>query len=239
MGVLFGNVSNQRIDFSTVAALQVIQQKTFLFWIDFTSLAGGEIAGLSPTGATDEEWGLTVPAAGGGANRLFFYADWSTTQGFWYTTNALTTGLHLLGLTYDYGSTANDPSMFVDGASVGVTEQQAPVGTYRTGLSNVFRLGSFTVGSVSINARIHAFTVLSGLWAAADFLQAYNSRLLLPSRKNLICAPNLLGTAGGKADGDTMAAGNTVKDLFNTGITGTPNASPVFKNNNVLSLGGA
>lgn len=232
MAVEYLGTSNKRIDFSTVSRLQNIQQKTFLFWVNFTGVTG-EVFGLSPTGATDEEWGISFPAAGGSANRLFFYADWSTTQGQWYSTNTVSTGNRFFAVTYDYGSSSNAPVLYVDGVSVAVTTGQAASGTYRTGTSNSVRVGSFTTGAPSINGVIFTGPVYDRTMSASEILEAYNSKLAIPSYRGLIFAPPLWNVQ----DGAVLGSTNIIRDLV-SGSAGTPSGSPVGKGDSVLRIDG-
>lgn len=234
MAVEYLGTSNKRIDFSTVSTLQNIQQKTFIFWVNLTGVTG-EVFGLTPSGASDEEWGISFPAAGGGANRLFFYADWSTTQGQWYSTNTVSTGIRQVAVSYDFGSSGNSPVLYVDGASVAVTTGQAASGTYRTGTSNSVRVGSFTAGAPSVNGSIMTGPVYNRILSASEIADAYASKLAIPSYRGLIFAPQLWGCAGGVAEGGTMAAGNTVADAV-SGALGVPSGSPVFKGDTVLTF---
>lgn len=233
MAVEFTNTLNQRINFGTIASARLLQQKTFLNWVYLDNM-GGDVLRLSPVGATDEEWGISIPAAPVALeDKLFFYADWSGAQGQWRSTNALTTGVHLLGITYDYGSTSNDPVMYVDGLSVAVTEVATPSGSYRTGTDNSLRISD----TFSFDGILYSSLIYNRIMTATEILDAYNSRLFIPTYNGLVFAPNLNGAAGAIKDGDTLAAGNTIRDLI-SGADGVPNASPVFKNNTVLTLGG-
>jgi hypothetical protein len=229
MAVEYNASFNQRIDWGALASLQTVQTKTFIFVIN--RVATGEIFILSPAGATDEEWGFAIGGGGALLDRLTFYSDWSTAQGQWRTTDALSTGINFLAISYDYGSTSNDPVMYVNGSSVAVTEYGTPSGTYRTGTSNSARLG----GNLSLDGTIYNFLVYNRILSATEILEAYNSRLAIPNRNGLVFAPHLSGAAGLTTfDGSTLAAGNTIADQV-SGALGVPAGSPVGRSDVYLT----
>ena len=227
MAIEFLGTSNKRIDFSTLSALQNLSAKTFIFNVNLTG-ATGDLFGLGPTGSTDEEFGVTLPAGGAAINKLFFYADWSTTQGQWYSTSTISTGNRQLAVTYSNSLAANVPVMYVDGQSVSVTTGQAASGTYRSGTSNSARLGSFLTGAPSVNGKILSFCFYNRILSSAEIADAYASRLVIPTYRGLVFAPNLMGAAGGVVDGASLAAGNTIVDQI-SGAYGVPNGSPVLR----------
>lgn len=233
MTVDFSNTANQRIDFGATPTLRSVPKKTFIFWTYIDTLSVGDFFGMGGSASTDEDWAIDIDPS----NKMYFIVNWSTTSGWWYTNAALTTGLHHIAVTYDYGSTANDPVFYVDGASVAITQLDNPAGTYRTGTNNSFRIGSYLTGFSAVNCKMHSLSIYNRIFTAAEVASAYVSRLFIPSYNGLIFAPNLNGPAGGLADGATMAAGNTIRDLV-SGATGTPAGSPVFKANTLLTLGG-
>lgn len=231
MAIEFLNTTNKRIDFS-VTAVQSLQTKTILAWVDFTTITG-ELFGLSPTGASDEEWNVNFFIGGG--NRLGFYTDWSTTQGSWYTTNTFSTGKRFLGLSYDYGLAANNPLMYVDGISAAVTTGASPSGTYRIGALNATRIGSVLTGAPSINGSVLSLCVYNRILSAAEIADAYASRLSIPTYRGLVFAPNLMGAAGGVVDGGTLGSTNYITDIV-SGARGTPSGSPVLRADTYLTI---
>lgn len=231
MAVEFLNTIDKRISFSA-SSIQGLQTKTILIWVNFTSVTG-ELFGLSPTGVSDEEWNINFFFGAG--SRFSFYSDWSTTQGSWYSTNAISTGKRFLALSYDYGSASNNPVMYVDGVSIGVTTNVSPVGTYRAGTSTITRIGSVLSGAPSINGSVLNLCVYNRILTAAEIADAYTSRLAIPTYRGLVFSPQLWGCAGGVTESGTMAAGNTVADAV-SGVLGVPSGSPVFKGDTVLTF---
>jgi len=71
---------------------------------------------------------------GTGGRVSFIVGGWSTQYGDWYTTDSVIEDntWHHVVITYDAGSTSNDPIIYIDGTSVGVTERTdcTPAGTW-------------------------------------------------------------------------------------------------------------
>jgi len=63
---------------------------------------------------------------------------WSGSNARWGITQPSAGGWHHLAITYDAGSTANDPVFWLDGTSVSVVEITAPSGTYSNKTSNCY-----------------------------------------------------------------------------------------------------
>ncbi len=68
--------------------------------------------------------------ASAGGTYVFFEPDWSGSDAEWAITEPSAGAWHHILVTYDASSTANDPVIYVDGVSVTVTENTAPVGTF-------------------------------------------------------------------------------------------------------------
>jgi hypothetical protein len=68
--------------------------------------------------------------------------------GEWETTNAVIAagGTYLIGLSIDNSSVSNDPSIYVNGVSVGVTETATPFGSLDT-LTKTHRIGNVQSGT--------------------------------------------------------------------------------------------
>lgn len=61
---------------------------------------------------------------------IFLVADWSTQNGEWFVSLPSNNVWHNIVVTYDAGSTTNDPVFYIDGSSVTVTENVTPTGSY-------------------------------------------------------------------------------------------------------------
>lgn len=82
-----------------------------------------------------------------GGNALSFTRGWDGGNGEWHTsTFSLGAWRHFMA-TYDGGATTNDPVLYLDGATTGVTELTTPAGALRTSVTDTY------VGNRSANDR--------------------------------------------------------------------------------------
>lgn len=93
-------------------------------------------------------WMLYV---GTSSESVVFVSSHTGSSGFWKTDDSsFTTGQHHIALTYDNSSADNDPVMYIDGSSEGVTEVIAPVGDKVDQENIAIRIGSYdTSGAVA------------------------------------------------------------------------------------------
>lgn len=86
------------------------------------------------TGGGSARYRLTSEAPGTSGFRVQFFCAFSGTNGLWTTSNdlSLNTPYHI-AVTYNRSATTNDPTIYVNGASVAITETLTPVGTAATG----------------------------------------------------------------------------------------------------------
>lgn len=69
----------------------------------------------------------------GSANVCEVAVNWSTTTGVWTCPPPSAGSWHVVTVTYDGGSTSNNPAMYVDGVSQTVTRAIAPAGSLNAG----------------------------------------------------------------------------------------------------------
>lgn len=165
-------------------------------------------------------------------------AHFSTTNGIWLTTSAtLTAGaVNHIVITYDGSATINDPIIYLNGASVAITEVSTPAGTYRTGTNTDVYIGS-TASGANLDGKTLAALEYNRILSPAEVSEAYNSRKFIPSWNGLVFCPMLAGTAGLQIfDGTTLAAGNTIVDSVN-GYLGVPSGSPLAVADTFLTYG--
>ncbi len=187
MGVAFTNTANMRVSFGTTSAVQQLQNKTILIWAYLSTLGGGDFCGAYPNGGlTHEFWSTFIGSSGSEDDRFSFFANFNTTDGSWSTTNVVSSGLRHFGVTYNYTSASNNPILYVDGASVGVTETSTPVGSYQTGTDSIFRLGSVFNGFPSFNGTLLSLCIYNRIMSAAEVADAFNSRLYIPNYHGLV-----------------------------------------------------
>jgi len=134
--------SRNAIDYGTPARLANLQQKTLAAWVYLTTTINCPI--LSKYGNGVGWYWFTL-----GSGKLQFRQNFTPTDGIWSTTSdvltAILNGWHHIAVTYDSGSPANDPIVYVDGAAVGVTEDFTPAGVADGDGTNILYLGNMKI----------------------------------------------------------------------------------------------
>lgn len=208
-------------------------QKTILIWLNPDDFgAAYDLFMISGTGSNE----LNIVPTQITTGKFGFVAHFTTTNGIWLTTSAtLTAGaMNHIAITYDGSLTTNDPVLYLNGASVAVTESTTPAGTYKSGTSSDVYLGSTTSGA-NLDGKEFSLCYYNRILSASEIADAYNSRLAIPTWRGLVFAPNLLGAAGLQTfDGTTLSGTNYVRDLV-SGAQGTPNGSPVGRGDTYLT----
>lgn len=241
MTVEFNATVGQGISFATPTAAKGLTQRTIRIVYEPTALSNAikELFLIIPTGGSDELMTLVVDYgnAAGDSGKITLIIGWSGGVGEWYTTSdVLTAGVrNEIFITYDGSSSANNPVMYVNNSVVTLTRRSAPSGSLLVGTNSTMYVGAVSVASP--NGKVHICQYFNKVLSTEERGISYDSRLFMPIRSGIVFCPNLHGPAGTIKDGDTMAAGNTIRDLI-SGNTGTPAGTPVFRNNNVYSLGG-
>lgn len=239
MTVKFSGAATQRVNFGDVAGGYA--HKLILMWINHAdALRGGLfIKGNNPY---TQGWAASLESVSG--MNLLFSNKFSTTGGLWRGGTSITSGLFHLAIDYDWSLTTNDPRLWVNGAAETVTEITTPVGTNQEGSGNSFAIGddfaadaNYAINGIVLSMCIMNVASLSNTEIDKVVANAYGSRFYIPRGAPHVFAANLIAPAGGLADGATMAAGNTIRDLV-SGADGVPAGSPVFMANTVLTLGG-
>lgn len=91
----------------------------------------------------------------------------STTNGIWRG-GAQTAGqLYHLVVVYDNSSTANNPTIFVDGTSVTVTQSQAPAGTAGSDAAGTLQLGTEFTATRFFDGVVGFFAYHNGFYDSA------------------------------------------------------------------------
>lgn len=124
--------------------------------------------------------------ATGSPDRLSLLVTWSGASAQWSVPISLSTWYHLV-VTYDHGSTANDPVMYLNGSSATVTEITAPAGTY-TAPGNVYTLGNRPALDRCWDGRLAEVAIWSGVaLSAAQAAQLARGASPLHYRTGLVC----------------------------------------------------
>lgn len=113
------------------AAIDGLTTLTVAQWWNAESLGGGNVARMMVKGdGTTYEWQAYISNA-----RLNFEANrWGTTDGVWRNTSSLGASFNFsiwnhFAVSYDFGSTANNPVMYFNGTPFAVTRDATPAGS--------------------------------------------------------------------------------------------------------------
>jgi hypothetical protein len=138
----------------------------------------------------------------------------------------MTTGKHLIVVTYDGGATTNDPIIYIDGVSSAVTESSTPVGTYGAEANIDISLGAYSGGTKSHDGKTFLDLMYNRILTPDEVLDIYNSRGASYPRNGLVFCPMLYGAKGLSDFSGTLAAGNTILDKC-SGAYGVPTGNPI------------
>jgi hypothetical protein len=144
------------VSFGSAAALDNIFDGggTFELWANI-SATGNNVRVISKqanSGSFSGGWMLVEYAVGCPANTayIWFYQAFSSANGTWRSDTCVldtTAGYQHVAVTYDNGSTANNPIFYLDGASIALTEFSTPSGTRVDDSSNTAALNSLFTGA--------------------------------------------------------------------------------------------
>jgi hypothetical protein len=239
MSVTFNKTGVQNINFGSPAGVVGLAVKTIAFWHYAADVSAASECTLlkifDGTGTDTDEYNV-IFRPDTQEQKIRFDVHFSTTDGSWYTTsNVLTaTGWYHIAITYDGSATANNPKIFINGTSVAVTRNVAPVGTYRSGTSTTLYL-STDVSGFSPNGKMADARIYNVVLADADVLALYNALAFSPSYDtNLVFnAPLSIASQLGGADFNGFVLTSTQKLIDRIHCAqGTPTGSPVGSSTN-------
>jgi hypothetical protein len=127
-----------------------------------------------------------------------------------------TTGWQHVAVTYDDGSTANNPLLYLGGASQSITEEFTPTGTRGDDSTHNFFIGSTTTADRTFNGRIAGVGAATTILSGAEILEIANG----PEPTNSV-APVVSGT---ETEGETLSCTTGTWGLpspFSGGTNGT------------------
>jgi hypothetical protein len=162
--------SNDYVDVGSASSLDDLNQITISAWIKVNSLAAtiydkGWTSGKSFYFHPD---GLLCFVQG-------FTSGSPNPYGWWKTSAALAIGTwYYVAVTYDSGNSGNNPGLYINGASVAVTEGNMPIGTSLSDASYNGQVGgkvSYANGVID-DVRVSA-TMRSAVWISTE----YNNQL--------------------------------------------------------------
>jgi hypothetical protein len=184
-------------------------------------------------------WMWITGAGGANLGRLFdkgveiLYHDANTSNIRWSRTHSggsaewnvpvpSSSAWHHVALTYDSSSTSNDPVVYIDGASVTVTENAAPSGTASTN-ADPYVFGGRTAGARTFNGRLAEFAAWDVILTAGEIASiAHGSSPSMVRRSSLVAHVPTWGVDSPEPD---MVRGNAAATV--TGSTGLVPHPPV------------
>lgn len=139
---------------------------SYSFWVNLGTIPAG--AGITNVimDSSDTFWPTTTNLFQMQAN------NWTLNNGNWNMANPSTGVWHHIGITYDYGSTANIPVMYLDGVSQSVTTINTPTGAFTTGSQRVTIGNNDQPASLAFNGSVFGVARWGGILLSAAQMAA-------------------------------------------------------------------
>jgi hypothetical protein len=201
--------TNDRLSFGSDASIDNRNPLAVALWLQLDGFSGGNACLLAKDRA-NAAWQFLIDSTG----EVRLQRQFSGANGNWATTASVITigALHHVALSYDSGSAANDPTIWVDGVAQSLTESATPSGSASSDAAASLLMGETAPGGNDFDGRIQWF-VLDGVafdaavvnrarwWGTPGGARAILHPLLTDSLMNKGTA-----TANGTASGTTMAS---------------------------------
>jgi hypothetical protein len=156
------------VNAGNATVLRDILTVTHIAWIYSTGAGGGTYGRIFDKGS---DRGFMRS----GTNSRLYYSDpWSGATGQWNTGNIIlvNTWYHV-ALTYDGSLTTNDPIIYINGASVAVTEAATPSGTRTSDAANILYIGNNATADRCFAGTIGEYLECSRILTAGEILNNY------------------------------------------------------------------
>lgn len=143
MAVEFVAASTQRISCGSAAGVDNINPRSIMFLIKADDISDHMYIVIKGTAGTNTGWALSLVDQPGSSDYVWrLYEGWSVAYGYWTTDNAFTYGQkYHVAVSYNSGSTGNNPIFYVDGAVESNTEGQAPNGAHGSDAAKTLNIG--------------------------------------------------------------------------------------------------
>lgn len=114
-------------------------------------------------------WAFLVRAEAAGKVGLYFWVDFSTTDGTWASAAVvpINTFSHVV-LTYDSSNVANDPVLIINGDTVAMTETLTPVGTRIDDSAIALRIGNAIARTTTFDGTIGEGIISRRIWSLGE-----------------------------------------------------------------------
>src|SRR3990172_895122 len=227
MAIEFANASDEYIDCGSGATIDDIFDGggSVALWIKPNGFAGDRYWLTKANSTSTTGWLLFINSSG---QLRFTFIFGAPNNGHWRYDTALTDGawVHVC-VTYNADSTANDPTIYINGVSVTVTEIGAPVGVRDSDAGDNLRMGA-NVTTVHPNGLEEDVRVYTRVLAADEVV---------------VLAAGYRGPLGGEVgwwslqdaqvvqhwDGDSLATTDVIPDMSGNGNDGTPTNTPTAR----------
>lgn len=155
---------NDNITFGSDASIDGFTTQTVALWLRRGTTGVASFLLGKDRSATN--WAFAINAS----DKPQFIRDWSTTDGNWTGGTALTstTDLNHIVLTYDGGSTANDPVITLNGTDETITEVATPAGSLNSDATPTLYCGEAGSGAGDLTGDIEFLAYANALWTAAQ-----------------------------------------------------------------------
>lgn len=208
--------SDDVVNCGSGATLDDITQTTWAAWFYMRSgYIGNCRIAAKESAAGDGTTALFLSDSSG--PRIYWARKFSGTFGMWYSPLITSNTWFHVAITYNDASTANDPLIYINGASQSVTEFITPTGTRNSDAALNFTIGASGNGSQPFDGMIQDVRVYNRILTVGEILTIYRGH----GRRFPI-------TSGLKGywpldDGPdaTSADGDTARDLSGNGNNGT------------------
>jgi hypothetical protein len=212
------------------ASLNDVNPRTIELWLKRGTTAV-ELQLLTKSGAGG--WNAEIRRAGGsnGPNTVRLWDVWGNSPG-WYGSTQLTdlNPFYYVVITYDSGSTGNNPSIYIDGVADTVTRITAPSGSHPSDAANPLRIGAASWGEyfngVIDEVRISA-AIRSPGWIATTYNNIHSPGAFVSvAQQESLCSYSL---SAGQASLDPGASsGNTVGVTAGSGCPWTASSDAAW-----------
>ncbi|MFX0181867.1 MAG: DUF2341 domain-containing protein, partial [Candidatus Hodarchaeota archaeon] len=153
-------------------------------WIYPEGWGGGEygrILDKSTNTLGYDGWSMTVdgeasPAAN---HHLLFFRDFQTERGLWYTPedSISLNQWHYVVINFDDGSTSNDPTIYINGVSQSLVEEDTPDGSAVTDSAQSMYIGNYLGGTRAFDGSIDEVRISSAIRSGDWVNTEYNNQL--------------------------------------------------------------
>jgi|21_taG_2_1085346.scaffolds.fasta_scaffold07053_2 hypothetical protein len=183
----------------------------------------------------DDKHKIRLSDESGGAVKVHFHYKWDGDDGSWYTDDRLITfgKWHHLAITYNADSASNNPLIFIDGVSVGITDS-TPTGTREDDAASDFIIGGDGGGGDSFDGKICNVGVWSSVLTQAQIksiMYKNYSGLTSSETTNLVSWWDLDEVV----DSTTTTGAAVVYDKVNASLEDTPTIDSIASSNSAAT----